>query len=300
MDDDLYIKQITDAMGESIFVTTQSSIDLYGSLLNSEEATTRPVWSTLENAYPQAFITEQESTEYLRNLEENQTRCNALLALLPDPTSVGAPTKQTQTYRQYIASLPAPQPKPLISKHKAADPVKLAAAQARVLEQQQQRDASSETAAALLAKEKAKYKSKQPSLPAAKQQQKNSTQQKKSLAKAALTVPLKAAKVPTTMKKTTATTTPVLNSKKKVIKRVSKLEKLRPKPLTVAEPCIRSVEKKQREGLPTEPLAAVPVPVPVPRTAEKKDEKKAFKIENTGLCKDTKIPTVEDMCTYIL
>jgi hypothetical protein len=306
MDGDLNIKQIMEGRGEHLRnpPPTSNQINLFGSLfLNEEEVTTRHVWGTLESAYPQAFIENEENDEYIRNLEKAHIRCDALIALLPD-SSAAAPPKQT--YREYIASLPAPRPRLPSPKRKPADPTKLAAAQARVVAQHQQRKAvAMAAAAAAAAAVVAKKKNKQAS---------SITTTTKKKAKVAPTIALKATKA-TTATKVTKTTTAAPKKKKTTTltttamataKRVSKIEKLRPKPLTVATstiPPLRAAASKTEHLPPPSSLPPSSLPaagkskfVVVPRTAEKKDEKASAAKGGFGSVKHPKTPTIEAMC----
>lgn len=275
--------------------TFPSGLDLFGSLLPREEgATNRKAYSTLVIAYPQVFL-EEKSAEYLRKLETSQKHCDELVSLLPDSSAAAAPSKP---YREYIASLPAPRHRPPTPKRKQADPTKLAAAQARVLAQhhhhQQQHTVATEKAAALLA---TKNKTNSSPLPPNKQQNKTKiTLTPKDKVKAVPSLALKATKA------TTMTKTKVVK-KTQPPKRVSKIEKLRPKPLTVAEATPTAALQKKECPNP-QPLSGKhgnTTSLVVPRTAEKKDEKKAPTADEVevGISnKDPKTPTIKEMCTY--
>ncbi|KAL4515689.1 hypothetical protein Ndes2437B_g07114 [Nannochloris sp. 'desiccata'] len=296
--DDVYIHQIIDGMGENLDnlswnaapSLSRINLNLFGSLLPSEEANKLEVWGTLEHTYPRVFLNEDESAEYIRKLEESQTRCDSLVALLPDNSAAAAAAashKQKPTYREYIATLPAPRLWPASPKRKPADPTKLAAAQARLQSQrkQNQKSAAEKTAAALLVKNKAK-----------------TAPFPRKITQIKLNIPPNVALKGTNASKTTMTgkgtnaTKGTSTSKKTTttaIKRVSKIEKLRPKPLNVANTVSTAVQKTGCLFS----LGGKCIPILVPKTAEK-DEKKA---SNGGVDSiDAKTPKIIEMLTEML
>ncbi len=294
------VTQIIEGMGEehlnTLFAThpsIQINLNLFGSLLSGEEATQRLICGTLESSYPQVFL-EEESAEYLSRFQDSQITCDALVARLPDSHASGAASKQKpSSYRAYLASLPAPKPRapPPKKISKPADPIKLAAAQARVLAQQHEmrQKAAAEkaaAAAALLAKAKTK---KAPIPPKPIQKKKANT-----APDAAVDPETKETKAKTLATKIDKAPAGVLKKNPAAKKRVSKLEKLRPKPLTVAPPT-GAASKVQKP--PSDPLPSKPLVVSVPKTVEKKEEKTTFK---GAVVKAPKTPTINEMCKSLL
>ena len=112
-------------------------VDLYGSLLPTGNPSV-PMWSTIEEAYPELFVDDAHA-EYMRKLEEKQANHLKILASLR-PSAPSAPeTSKAQTFREQLASGQAR--KPPVAQPKATDPQRVAAAQALAARQKAAREA---------------------------------------------------------------------------------------------------------------------------------------------------------------